>query len=145
MTNDTIWKQRPTLDDLNKLSKDTMVEHLEIVYTEVGDDYLKATMPVDQRTVQPMGLLHGGASAALAETLGSVASHCIIDRDTYYAVGLNIEVHHIRSVTEGVVTGIVRPLHLGQKTHLWEIKIFNEKRKVVSISMLKMIILKNKR
>ncbi len=145
MSKQTIWKKRPTLDELNRLSKDTLVEHLEIVYTEVGDDYLKATMPVDKRTVQPMGLLHGGASAALAETLGSVASHFIIDRDTHYAVGLNIEVHHIRSVTEGVVTGIARPLHLGQKTHLWEIKIFNEKEKVVSVSMLKMIILKNER
>ncbi len=138
-----IWKEKPTLDALNDLSKDTMVEHLEIVYTDVGDDYLKATMPVDKRTVQPMGLLHGGASATLAETLGSVASHCIIDRDTHYAVGLNIEVHHIRSVTEGTVTGIARPLHLGKTTQLWEIKIFNEKEKLVSVSMLKIIILKN--
>jgi len=144
MDKKSIWKQRPTLDELNRLSKDTMVEHLEIVYTEVGDDYLKATMPVDKRTVQPMGLLHGGASATLAETLGSVASHCIIDRETHYAVGLNIEVHHIRSVTEGSVTGIARPLHLGRKTHMWEIKIFNEKEKLVSVSMLKMIILEKK-
>jgi len=136
-----IWKEKPTLDELNRLSKDTMVEHLEIIYTEIGDDYLKATMPVDQRTVQPMGLLHGGASAALAETLGSVASHCIIDRDTHYAVGLNIEVHHIRSVTEGTVIGIARPIHLGKTTHLWEIKIFNAKEKLVSVSMLKMIVL----
>jgi len=143
MSNQSIWKERPTLDELNRLSKDTMVEHLEIIYTEVGDDYLKAMMPVDKRTVQPMGLLHGGASATLAETLGSVASHCVIDRDTHYAVGLNIEVHHIRSVTEGTVTGIARPLHLGKTTHLWEIKIFNEKEKLVSVSMLKMIILKN--
>ena len=136
-----IWKEKPTLDALNDLSKDTMVEHLEIVYTDVGDDYLKATMPVDKRTVQPMGLLHGGASATLAETLGSVASHCIIDRETHYAVGLNIEVHHIRSVTKGTVTGEARPLHLGKTTHLWEIKIFNEKEKLVSVSMLKMIVL----
>ncbi len=143
MSDNMIWKEKPTLDALNDLSKDTMVEHLEIVYTDVGDDYLKATMPVDKRTVQPMGLLHGGASATLAETLGSVASHCIIDRDTHYAVGLNIEVHHIRSVTEGTVTGIARPLHLGKTTQLWEIKIFNEKEKLVSVSMLKIIILKN--
>jgi len=136
-----IWKERPTLDALNGLSKGTMVEHLEIIYTDVGGDYLKATMPVDHRTVQPMGLLHGGASAALAETLGSVASHCIIDRNTHYAVGLNIEVHHIRSVTEGTVTGTARPLHLGKTTHLWEIKIHDENDKLVSVSTLKMIVL----
>ncbi len=141
MSNRIIWKEIPTLDELNKLSKDTMVEHIEIVYTEIGDDYLKATMPVDKRTVQPMGLLHGGASAALAETLGSVASHCIIDRETHYAVGLNIEVHHIRSVTKGTVTGIARPLHLGKTTHLWEIKVFDDRDKLVSVSMLRMIVL----
>ena len=140
-----IWKEKPTLKALNDLSKDTMVEHLEIVYTDVGDDYLKATMPVDKRTVQPMGLLHGGASATLAETLGSVASHCIIDRDTHYAVGINIEVHHIRSVTEGRVTGIARPVHLGKTIHLWEIKVHDDRDKLVSMSVLKMIILKNKR
>ena len=141
MSSNTIWKVRPTLDELNDLSKDTLVEHLEIVYTEVGDDYLKATMPVDKRTVQPMGLLHGGASATLAETLGSVASHCIIDRDKYYAVGINIEVHHVRSVTKGKVTGVAKPVHLGKTIHLWEIRIFNEKEKLVSVSMLKMIVL----
>ena len=141
MDKKSIWKQRPTLEALNDLSKDTLVEHLEIVYTEIGDDYLKATMPVDKRTVQPMGLLHGGASAALAETLGSVASYCIINRDTHHAVGLNIEVHHIRSVTKGTVTGVARPLHIGKTTHLWEIRIFNEKEKLISVSMLKMIVL----
>ena len=141
MSSKSIWKQRPTLDDLNRLSKDTLVEHLEIVYTEIGDDYLKATMPVDKRTVQPMGLLHGGASAALAETLGSVASYCTIDRDKYYAVGINIEVHHVRSVTKGKVTGVAKPVHLGKTIHLWEIRIFNEKEKLISVSMLKMIVL----
>ncbi len=141
MFSNPIWKERPTLDDLNKLSKNTMVEHLEIVYTEVGDDYLKATMPVDKRPVQPMGLLHGGASATIAETLGSVASHCIIDRDTHYAVGLNIEVHHVRSVTKGKVTGVARPLHLGKTTHLWEIRLEDEEARLVSVSMLKMIVL----
>jgi len=141
MKKQSIWKARPTLDELNDLSKDTLVEHLEIVYTEVGDDYLKATMPVDKRTVQPMGLLHGGASAVLAETLGSVASHCIIDRDKYYAVGINIDVHHVRSVTKGKVTGVAKPVHLGKTIHLWEIRIFNEKEKLVSVSMLKMIVL----
>lgn len=141
MSDTMIWKEKPTLKNLNDLSKDTMVEHLEIVYTEVGDDYLKATMPVDKRTVQPMGLLHGGASAALAETLGSVASHCVIDRKTHYAVGLNIEVHHVRSVTKGMVTGTARPLHLGRTTHLWEIRTENEEGRLVSVSLLKMIIL----
>jgi 1,4-dihydroxy-2-naphthoyl-CoA hydrolase len=141
MKKHTIWKEPPTLETLNDLSKDTMVEHLEIVYTEIGDDYLKATMPVDERTVQPMGLLHGGASAALAETLGSVASYCIIDRDTHHAVGLNIEVHHIRSVTKGTVTGMARPLHIGKTTHLWEIRVEDEKGRLVSMSMLRMIVL----
>jgi len=140
MNSKSIWKQRPTLDELNDLSKDTLVEHLEIVYTEIGDDYLKATMPVDKRTVQPMGLLHGGASAVLAETLGSVASHCIINREKYYAVGINIEVHHVRSVTKGKVTGVAKPVHLGKTIHLWEIKVYDDRGKLVSVSMLKMIV-----
>jgi 1,4-dihydroxy-2-naphthoyl-CoA hydrolase len=139
-----IWKKTPTTEALNRLSEETMVEHLGIVYTEVGDDYLKATMPVDVRTVQPMGLLHGGASAALAETLGSVASHCIVDRNTHYAVGLNIEVHHVRSVSGGTVTGVARPVHLGKTTHLWEIKIYDDRENLVSVSMLKMIVLRIK-
>src|ERR1700759_2442994 len=102
--------------------KNTMGDHLGIIFTEVGEDYLKATMPVDQRTKQPYGLLHGGASAVLAETLGSVASVLVIDMDKYNCVGIEINANHLRGVREGLVTGVVRPLHTGKTTHVWDIR-----------------------
>lgn len=113
-----------------------MVSTLGIEFTEVGEDYLVAKMPVDERTVQPYGLLHGGASVTLAETLGSVASHLNIDTDTKWAVGLEINANHVRSATSGFVYGKVTPIHLGRKSHVWEIRITNEDNKLVSISRL---------
>ena len=118
-----------------------MIEHLGIEFLELGDDYIKARMPVDHRTIQPFGLLHGGASVALAETLGSVAANLCVDREKKMCVGLEINANHIRPVTSGFVYGIARPIHIGASTQLWEIRIHNEQEKLVCISRLTMAIL----
>jgi 1,4-dihydroxy-2-naphthoyl-CoA hydrolase len=139
-----IWKVKPEIKDVNKMSQNTMMSHLDIKFTEMGDDFIKATMPVDHRTHQPMGLLHGGASAALAETLGSFASHLVVDSTKLDCVGLEINANHIRPKMEGVVTGIAKPIHLGSKTHIWEIRIEDERGKLICISRLTMAILPKK-
>ncbi len=132
-----IWfKQNNSIGDLANLGKDTMSEFLGIQFTEIGDNFLKATMPVDNRTRQPYGILHGGASAALAETLGSVASALVIDRSKHICVGLGINANHIRSVKDGFVTGVATPIHLGRTTHVWDIRIVDENDKLVCISRL---------
>ena len=110
-------------------------------FTEIGANFLKARMPVDNRTRQPYGLLHGGASVALAETLGSVASAFVIDRDRYYCVGLEINANHLRPVKEGYVYGTATPLHLGKTTHVWDIRIHDEREKLVCVSRLTVAIL----
>lgn len=138
-----IWfKERFSLEKLQSMSKGTMGEYLGILFSEIGDNYLKATMPVDHRTKQPYGLLHGGASVALAETLGSVASALVIDPQKSLCVGLDINANHIRSVKDGLVTGTATPIHLGSSTHVWEIKIHDDKEKLVCISRLTVAILK---
>jgi len=139
-----IFKLGITLEVLNKLSANTMVDHLGIVYTAIGEDYLEAKMPVDHRTHQPLGLLHGGASVALAETLGSVAAMCCLDTNLQYPVGLEINANHIKSVREGFVIGNVKPLHVGKKTHVWEIKISTEKNELVCVSRITMAIIDKK-
>ena len=114
-----IWfKKEFSLQKLQAMSAGTMGEHIGIVFTEIGDAYLKATMPVDERTRQPYGLLHGGASVALAETLGSVASSLVLDTSVFICVGLEINANHIRSARQGLVTGIATPIHLGSSTHV---------------------------
>jgi 1,4-dihydroxy-2-naphthoyl-CoA hydrolase len=136
---------RIKVQDLNKLSQNTLVSHLGIECTEIGEDFLCGKMPVDQRTKQPFGFLHGGASVVLAETLGSIASGCCIDMDKQYCVGQEINANHIRSVTEGYVYGKASLIHLGKRTHIWEIRIENEKKELVCISRLTMAIIdKNK-
>lgn len=139
-----IWNPNKglTLERLQALSKDTMAEHLGIEFIEIGDDYLVARMPVDHRTKQPFGLLHGGASVALAETLGSVASALVIDNNTSLPVGLEINANHLRSVKEGFVYGTARPFHLGRTTHVWEIKITDEEKKLICVSRITVAILK---
>src|ERR1700761_2299888 len=107
-------------EDLQNFSTNTMGHLIGIEFIEIGDNYLKARMPVDHRTRQPYGLLHGGASAALAETLGSVASVLVIDRDKFNCVGIEINANHLRGVREGLVTGVVTPLHIGKTTHVWD-------------------------
>lgn len=115
-------------------NKNTMGSFLGMEWVDVGDDFLVMRMPVNERTVQPYGLLHGGASCALAETVGSLASHFVIDTDKYYCVGLEINANHVRPATRGFVTAICTPLHLGKTTHVWDIKIKDEQQKLVCIS-----------
>ena len=135
-----IWHHRPTLNELN-IPAPNLVTHLGIEFTEVGDDYLKARMPVDHRTHQPMGLLHGGASVALAETMGSTGAFLVVDQNQYNVVGLEINANHIRSVRSGFVIGTARPLHIGKTTQLWEIHITDEADKLVAISRITIAIL----
>ena len=140
-----IWfKKEFSLQKLQAMSAGTMGEHIGIVFTEIGDAYLKATMPVDERTRQPYGLLHGGASVALAETLGSVASSLVLDTSVFICVGLEINANHIRSARQGLVTGIATPIHLGSSTHVWDIKIYDERERLLCISRLTVAILKGK-
>ena len=140
MTTNAIWHQHPNLAQLNS-AKNTLVEHLGIEFIELGDDYLTARMPVDHRTVQPMGLLHGGASVALAETLGSSGAYLCVDPAKYVVVGLEINANHVRAVRDGWVTGTARPLHRGKTTQLWEIRITDAADKLVCISRLTMAVL----
>ena len=140
-----IWfKKEFSLQKLQAMSAGTMGEHIGIVFTEIGDNYLTATMPVDHRTRQPYGLLHGGASVALAETLGSVASSLVLDTSVFICVGLEINANHIRSARQGLVTGIATPIHLGSSTHVWDIKIYDERERLLCISRLTVAILKGK-
>jgi 1,4-dihydroxy-2-naphthoyl-CoA hydrolase len=137
------WKKSDiTLHELNKLSKRTMSEHLDIEFTEIGEHYIKATMPVCHKTHQPLGLLHGGASAALAETIGSVASWMTIDTDKHVCVGIEINCNHLRPKKDGTVTATAEPLHIGATTHVWDIKIRDERGKLVCVSRLTVAVLK---
>ena len=138
-----IWfKKDLQLHEITHLGKGTMGEHIGIEFTALGPDFLKGHMPVDARTRQPYGLLHGGASCVLAETLGSVASAMVIDPSTFICVGLEINANHIRGVREGLVTGTATALHLGSSTHVWDIKIHDEREKLVCVSRLTVAILK---
>lgn len=137
----SLFHPNVTLEILNKMSANTMVEHLGIVFTAIGDDYIQATMPVDHRTHQPYGLLHGGASVALAETLGSVAAHCCIDSTIQYCVGLDINANHVKGIKQGTVTGTTKPIHIGKRTHVWEIRITNEQNELICISRITMAVI----
>ncbi len=137
----SIWFKPLILEDVQHRGKGTMVEHLGIEITEVGDDFLRGTMPVDHRTIQPMGLLHGGASVALAETLGSLAANFVIEPAKKYCVGLDINANHIRSAKKGIVTGTATPLHIGSSTQVWSIEVKDEQDRLVCISRLTMAVL----
>jgi 1,4-dihydroxy-2-naphthoyl-CoA hydrolase len=130
-----------SLDQLNENAANTMGPYLGMEFTEIGPDYLRAMMPVDHRTIQPYGLLHGGASAALAETVGSVASALVIDQQKLICVGLEINANHLRGVKEGYVHAIAKPLHLGGTTHVWDIRITDDQHKLVCVSRLTVAIL----
>lgn len=136
-----IFRDNLTLEGLNSLSKNTMAETIGIQFTAIGPDFLEAKMPVDHRTHQPFGLLHGGASVALAETMGSVAATCCVDMARQFCVGLEINANHIRGVRDGFVKGITRPVHLGKKTQVWEIRIMNDQEQLVCISRITMAVL----
>ena len=137
----TIWLKPVNVNDLNQYQQQTLVTHLGIRYTEVGEDYLKATMPVDARTKQPAGILHGGASAALAETLGSTGANLVVDRTKTLCVGLELNCNHVRAMREGQVTGTARPLHVGRTTQVWEIKITDDQDRLVCVSRITMAVL----
>lgn len=140
----TIWFRPYTLDELQRLNAGNMADHLDIRVTEIGTDYLRGTMPVDRRTLQPFGLLHGGASVALAETLGSVASNCCVDTSRFYCVGQEINANHIRSARAGRVTGTARPVHLGGRTHVWDIRIEDDQGRLTCVSRLTMSVLERR-
>ena len=135
-----IWQRVYTVDEINRYSAKTLLEHLNITFTHIGEDTLRATMPVDHRTIQPAGILHGGASVALAESVASVASYLTIDHNRYTTVGLEINANHIRAKKEGTVTGIARSVHLGRTTQVWEVKIVDETGKIISVSRITMLI-----
>lgn len=135
-----IWKQAVTIglvsaEDAAKAAR-AMGAHLGLRIIEIGEDYLRGTLPVDDRTRQPFGLLHGGASCVLAEELGSVAANLCIEANAGYGVGLEINANHLRSATDGIVTGTARPLHIGNSTQVWEIRIEDERQRLVCISRL---------
>jgi 1,4-dihydroxy-2-naphthoyl-CoA hydrolase len=136
-----IWFQTSSIERLQERHKDTLVAHLDIRLTEIGEDYLCGEMPVDHRTIQPMGILHGGASVALAETLGSVAANLVIDRNKKACVGLEINANHLKSVRSGKVTGTARPIHIGSSTQVWSIEIRNEAGQLTCISRITMAVL----
>lgn len=139
----SIWfKKDLSLADLDALNKGSMGEHIGIEWLEIGEDFLSARMPVDHRTQQPFGLLHGGASVALAETLGSVGAAMVVDIKKFYCVGLEINANHVRSARRGFVKGITRPIHIGATTHVWDIRIYDEREKLVCVSRITMAVLK---
>lgn len=132
----SIWFQTPDLKILNTCGSATLAQHLDIHYTAIGVDFLAATMPVNAKTHQPFGILHGGASVALAETTGSIAGNLCVDPDRFYCVGLEINANYMCSVRTGLVTAIARPLHLGRSTQVWDIRIHDEADRLVCVSRL---------
>jgi 1,4-dihydroxy-2-naphthoyl-CoA hydrolase len=140
-----IWFNKSiTLGDIMQLGEGTMSDYLGMEWVEIGEDFLRLRMPVNEKTRQPYGLLHGGASCVLAETLGSVASALVIDRESYLCVGIEINANHVKGIKEGYVTGICTPLHLGKTTHVWDIKMVDEQERLVCVSRLTVAILKKK-
>jgi 1,4-dihydroxy-2-naphthoyl-CoA hydrolase len=133
-----------TLDQLNDFGKGNMGAFLDIRFTDISEDSITATMPVDHRTKQPYGLLHGGASCVLAETLGSVASALVVDAEKYIVVGIEINANHLRSAREGLVSGVVKPIHIGSTTHVWDIRINDANEKLICISRLTVAVLEKK-
>jgi 1,4-dihydroxy-2-naphthoyl-CoA hydrolase len=140
-----IWFDKEvTVDDIKDLGKGTMGEYIGIEWVEVGDNFVKAKMPVDRRTQQPYGLLHGGASCVLSETVGSIASALVVDHSKFVCVGLEINANHVRSARQGWVTGVATPLHLGGSTHVWDVKIYDEQQKLVCVSRLTVAVIPRK-
>lgn len=138
----SIWFGNPTVEELDRLQTNTMQEHLQIVFTEIGEDYLKAQMPITARTVQPFRIMHGGASATLAETIGSVAASLTVDSRQKRCVGLTLNVNHIRPIPEGQTAyATARPHHVGRTTQVWSIEIHDERGKLASAATLTMAVL----
>ncbi len=141
----SIWKVAGmTVEALDTRSRNTMGAHIGIEFIEIGEDFLVARMPVDARTIQPAGIMHGGASCVLAETVGSTAANCCVDQATHYCVGLEINTNHIRSMRQGFVFGTAKPYHLGRTTQVWSIEIVDETQRLVSVNRLTMAVLTRK-
>ena len=136
-----IWARSYSVSELNGRPKGHIGEYIGIEFTEIGADFISARMPVNEKTRQPHGILHGGASVVLAESLGSVASNMIIDSDKYVGVGLEVNANHLRPVKTGFVTGICKPIHIGGKTHVWDIRLFDDRGKMSCISRLTVAII----
>ena len=136
-----IWKTDVSLQQMNERGKHTLAEHVGIEFIEIGDDYLVARMPVDYRVHQPLGIMNGGASCVLAETVGSTAGNYAVDPEKNYCVGLDINTNHIKAVRNGDVIGTARPYHLGKKTQVWSIEIRNESGQLVSVSRLTLAVI----
>ncbi|MDP3352808.1 MAG: hotdog fold thioesterase [Flavobacteriaceae bacterium] len=137
-------EKKDTLDYLNSLSKNTLMETLDIKFVDLGDDFLTATMPVNSRVFQPMGILHGGATVALAESVGSSASHLFVDNDKFMVKGIEIAANHLKSKSDGIISATAKIIHKGRTTHLWEIKIVDEENNLISLCKLTNIILERK-
>jgi 1,4-dihydroxy-2-naphthoyl-CoA hydrolase len=140
-----IWHQDTTIEQLNRLMcQNNMLEHLDISFTDIGSEHLSARMPVDWRTHQPAGILHGGASVVLAETVGSVAANLCVDTKRYACVGQEINANHLRAKKDGWITATARPVHRGQRSQVWEIRIVDEVEKLICISRLTMATIKTR-
>lgn len=137
----SIWNAPFTLEEINRRCKNSLCDHLGIEFTEIGRDFLTAIMPVDKRTIQPMGVLHGGATAALAETVGSAAANYCIDQSLFVCVGLDLNINHIKAVKSGPIKAIAKPFHLGKTTQVWEIQVVNKEGNLIAVSRLTMAIL----
>lgn len=140
----SIWFREVTIHELQKSRSGTMVDHLGIEFTEIGPDFLTAKMPVDKRTIQPMGIMHGGASCALAETVASVAANFTVDPALFVCVGLEINTSHVKMVKDGFVTGKAVLVHKGRSTQLWEINIVDDENRLISVNRLRMAVLEKK-
>ena len=136
-----MFKRRPSLDELNQQRLGTLVDALGIQITELGEDFIRGSMPCDERTRQPFGLLHGGASVALAETLGSIAGNLCLDNERFLAVGLEISANHLRPVTRGSVLGTARAIHVGKQTQVWDIRIEDDEGRMTCISRLTLAVI----
>jgi 1,4-dihydroxy-2-naphthoyl-CoA hydrolase len=131
-----LWYADPNINELNNRHKNHIGALLGIEFTEIGNDFIKATMPVDARTHQPFGILHGGASVVLAESVGSIASWLIVNPEKYLAVGLEVNANHLRPVKSGLITAMCTPIHIGGKTHVWDIKMYDDRGKMNCVSRL---------
>jgi 1,4-dihydroxy-2-naphthoyl-CoA hydrolase len=137
-----IWKSPQSLEELRERAENTMGQHLEMEFVELGEDFLKMKMPVIAKTKQPMGLLHGGATAALAETIGSISAVMCVDAERESIVGLELNINHVRAMKEGFVFATCKPFHLGRTTHVWNIEIKDEKERLVSVARLTTMVIK---
>ena len=131
-----IWFKQFTVDDLNKRGENTLASFLDITFTVISDDSMTATMPANARTKQPIGIVHGGANVVLAETIASTAANAVVDLEKFYCVGLEINANHIRSVREGLITGVASPIHLGRTTQVWHIDLYNDAGKITCVSRM---------